>query len=431
MQLLIKNGQVIDPANKINAISDVLVADGKILDIKPSIEAPDAMLIDAQDHIVCPGFIDMHTHLREPGFEYKEDIASGTRAAAIGGFTSICCMPNTNPVIDNAAVAAFVKERAKKAGVVNVYPIGSITKNENGMELSEMGALVAAGCLAFSDDGRPVTSSYIMRNALDYARMFSLPILSHCEDTSLSRDGQMHEGFYSTILGLKGIPAAAEEIMVARDIILAELTGGHVHICHASTRGSMELIRDAKSRGVKVTCEATPHHLTLSAAVLEGFQTNAKVNPPLRTTDDLEALCDALLDGTVDCIATDHAPHQREVKDCEFNNAAFGISGFETAVPVIMDYLVNQNKLSIEEMVELFTIGPAEILNLDKGTLTPGKIADITIINPNIIKKVTSEKFYSKGKNNPYSGMQLKGWPSITIVKGEIVARDGKIVKEM
>ncbi|NMC27862.1 MAG: dihydroorotase [Syntrophomonadaceae bacterium] len=428
MKLLIKGGRVLDPANDINAVMDVLVEDGIIKELKVNIIDPDAVVVDATGKYVCPGFIDMHVHLREPGFEYKEDIASGTRAAAIGGFTTVCCMPNTDPVIDNAAVVSFVRQRAARSGVVNVLPVGCISKGQAGAELTEMADLVAAGCVAVTDDGKPVAQAHLMRNALDYARMFDLPVLSHCEDIGLVGDGQMHEGHFSTLYGLKGIPAAAEEVMVARDIILAGMTGGHIHICHASTRGSMELVREAKARGVWVTCEVTPHHLLLTDEIVGDYDTDTKVSPPLRSAEHVMALRAALLDGTVDCIATDHAPHHWESKDCEYNLAANGISGLETAVAAILDGLVEQGELSLEEMVRLFTTGPAEVLGIDKGSLDVGADADITILDPEIAKVVDPERFYSKGRNTPFKGRTLKGWPCMTIVKGRVVAQDGVIV---
>ncbi len=428
MKLLLKGGRVIDPANEVDEIMDVLVEDGTIIKIDINIDPQDCEVIDASGKIVCPGFIDMHVHLREPGFEYKEDIATGTRAAAAGGFTSVCCMPNTEPVVDSAPVVRFIREQAEKAGVVNVFPIGAISKKQEGKELSEVADLLAAGCVAISDDGKPVKKASVMRNALEYTKMFGIPVLSHCEDLDLSHDGQMHEGYYSTIYGLKGIPDAAEELMAARDIRLAELTGGHVHLCHVSTRGSIELVRIARQKGVNVSCEVTPHHLTLSDEILGDYDADAKVNPPLRSIEHIQALIEALQDGTIDCIATDHAPHHREAKDCEFQLAAMGISGLETAVAVIMDRLVGPGLLDIYDMVRLFTCGPAEILGLDRGTLEIGSTADITVIDPETVRRVDPEKFYSKGKNTPFKGMDLKGWPVITIVNGNIVAREGSIV---
>ena len=427
MKLLIKGGQVIDPANNINDVMDILIEDGKIIKIAADLSAADCHTINANGKLVCPGFIDMHVHLREPGFEYKEDIASGTRAAAAGGFTTICCMPNTDPVIDNAAVASFVRERARKSGVVNVLPIGSISKRLEGKELSEMAELLEAGCIAVSDDGKPVKDAALMRNAMQYASMFDLPILSHCEEMSLSQDGQMHEGYYSTIYGFKGIPAAAEEIMIARDIILAEATEARLHICHVSTSGSVDLIRAAQARGVQVSCEVTPHHLLLTDEAVGGYNADTKVNPPLRSLDDMLSMRDAILDGTIDCIATDHAPQHRESKDCEYNLASFGISGLETAVALIMDKLVLPEILDAETMVRLFTIGPADILGIHKGTLDPGADADITVIDPELVKEVNPAKFYSKGQNTPFKGMTLRGWPWMTIVKGKVVYSDGQI----
>ncbi|MDD2586870.1 MAG: dihydroorotase [Syntrophomonadaceae bacterium] len=427
MKLLIRGGKVVDPANGINDGRDVAIIDGKLAGLNGISDLSDFQVIDATGKIVCPGFIDMHVHLREPGFEYKEDIVTGTRAAAAGGITTVCCMPNTEPVIDNAAVASFVVDRARKAGLVNVLPIGAITKKQEGNELSEIGELVSAGCVAVSDDGKPVMKADIMRNALDYTKMFGLPVLSHCEDLALAADGQMHEGYYSTIYGLKGIPTAAEEVMAARDIILARLTGGHVHICHISTRGSVELIRQAKKDGIKVTCEATPHHLTLTDELVGSYDADTKVNPPLRSTEHVEALLEGLNDGTIDCIVTDHAPHHLESKDCEYNLAAFGISGLETSVAVCMN-LVNQGKLSLEKMVSLYTTGPANVLGIDKGTLTPGMAADVTIIDPEKVKIVDPAEFYSRGKNSAFKGMKLKGWPVTTIVAGNVVTENGRIV---
>jgi dihydroorotase len=428
MRLLIKGGRVIDPANGLNAVMDVLLEEGRITAVEKELADNSAEIINAKNKLVCPGFIDMHVHLREPGQEYKEDITSGSRAAAAGGFTTVCCMPNTEPAIDNAAVASFVRERARKTGLVNVFPIGAITRGREGNELSEMAELVAAGCVAVSDDGRPVMRADVMRNALEYAKMFGLPVLAHSEDLHLSREGQMHEGYYSIIYGLKGIPAAAEEVMIARDIMLADLTGGNLHVCHISTRGAVELIREAKEKGIRVTCEVTPHHLILSDEVVDGYDTDTKVNPPLRSEEHIAALREALQEGVIDCIATDHAPHHRESKDCEYVLAAPGISGLETAVASIMDKLVSPGILNLEQMVRLYTTGPAEILGIDRGTLSPGKVADLTLLDPKLVKTVEPSKFYSKGKNTPFKGMQLKGWPWMTIREGIIVAREGEII---
>lgn len=428
MNLLVKGGRILDPAEGLDFIGDILVENGVIKEIAPSIDAPGAEVLDAAGKLVCPGFIDIHVHLREPGFEYKETIATGTRAAAAGGFTTVCCMPNTSPVCDNRAVVEFIKVTAQKNSPVNVFPIGCITKGQKGQEITEMGELFEAGCVGLSDDGHPVMSAQVMRLAMEYARMFNLPIISHCEDLTMSEDGQMHEGFYSTYYGLKGIPAAAEEIMVARDIRLAEMTGCPLHIAHISTRGSLELVRQAKERGVKVTCEVTPHHLTLTDEVVGDYDADTKVNPPLRSQEHLEALVQGLNEGIIDCIASDHAPHEIEAKDCEYNLASFGISGLETAVAVVFDRLVHTGRVKVEKVVAAWTSGPAGVLNLDKGRLQKGKAADITIIDPDLEKQVEPAKFYSLGKNTPYKGQILRGWPVLTIAGGRVVARNGSIV---
>ncbi len=425
MRLLVKGGRVIDPGNRLDKLTDVLIEDGKIVKVDENIST-DAEVLDATGKIVCPGFIDVHVHLREPGFEYKEDIASGTRAAAVGGFTTVCCMPNTSPTIDNVAVASFVRERAIRSGVVHVLPIGAVTKQQEGRELSEIADLVAAGCVALSDDGRPVSRADIMRNALEYSKMFDLPVMSHCEDLDLSNGGQMHEGYYSTIYGLKGIPAEAEEVMVGRDISLARLTGARLHICHISTAGSVQLIRRAKSEGIRITCEVTPHHLTLTDELVGSYDTDTKVNPPLRSQEHLEALWAGLKDGTIDCIATDHAPHHLESKDCEYELAETGISGLETAIPVVLS-LVQRGIMDINTMIERMTVGPAMVLGIDRGHLQEGAVADLTIIDPEAVRRVDPARFYSKGRNTPYKGREYTGWPYATIVAGKLVAREGII----
>ncbi|MGE5392012.1 MAG: dihydroorotase [Deltaproteobacteria bacterium] len=430
MRLLIKSGQVIDPANGINEVMDLLVEDGRIVAVENKIESKGATVIDAAGKYVCPGFIDMHVHLREPGYEYKEDINTGSRAAAAGGFTTICCMPNTDPVIDNAAVASFVRDRGRRTGLVNVRPIGAITKKQAGCELAPVAEMVTAGCVAISDDGKPVVRADIMRNALEYTKMFGLPVLAHCEDPQLTREGQMHEGYYSTYYGMKGIPAASEEVMVARDIILTRLTGGRLHVCHVSTVGSLDMIRQAKKEGLAVTCEVTPHHLALTDEVVGGYDTDTKVSPPLRSEEHVAALRKALADGVIDCIATDHAPHELEAKDCEYNLAANGISGLETAIAVVMEKLVKTGELSPEQMVRAFTCTPADILGLPSGELSPGSPADITIIDPDLVKTVDPQNFYSSGRNTPFKGMELTGWPVMTIVGGRVVAQDGKVIED-
>lgn len=422
MNKLIRQGRVIDPRNNIDEVLDVRIREGKIAEVGPQLAAAkDEAVIEAQGWVVCPGFIDLHVHLREPGYEYKEDIVSGTQAAAAGGFTAICCMPNTDPVMDTAAVARYVIDKAAQQGVIPVLPFGSITRGQAGKVLTEMGAMAAAGCVGFSDDGVPVESAAVMRNALDYARMFDLPIVSHSEERALSQGGLMHEGFYSTIYGLKGIPALAEELAVHRDLELARLTGSRLHLCHLSTAGSAELLRRAKAQGLKVSGEVTPHHLSLTDELLGDFDANKKVNPPLRSAADVEALIAALNDGTIDAIATDHAPHHFESKDCEFEQASFGISGLETAVAVVMDYLVKPGKLSLPRMVELFTVGPAAVIAAERGHLSVGAAADICLIDPALTLTVEAAAFRSKGKNNPWQGQSLTGWPVMTLRNGAVI----------
>ncbi|MGE5417016.1 MAG: dihydroorotase [Acidobacteriota bacterium] len=428
MRLLVKGGRIIDPANNMDMIGDVLVEDGVIKEVKASISAGKAEVLDASGKLVCPGFIDMHVHLREPGYEYKETIESGTMAAASGGFTTICCMPNTSPVNDNRAISELIKAAAMREGIVNVLPIGAITKGQKGQEMAPVAELVKAGCIAISDDGKPVMNSEIMRRVMEYVRMFDIPVISHCEDLQMAEEGQMHEGYYSTYYGLKGIPAVAEEVMAMREIMLAEMTGGRLHIAHASTTGTMEMVRMAKAKGLRVSCEVTPHHLSLTDEIVGSYDADTKVNPPLRSKDHVAALVKALQDGTVDCIATDHAPHEMESKDCEYNLASFGISGLETAVAVVFDYLIKNNLVDLTTVIKAWTAGPAGVLGISAGTLSPGVPADITIIDPECERMVNTNDFYSKGKNTPYKGMTLKGWPWATIVAGRMVAKDGQIL---
>jgi len=433
LKLIIRNGRVVDPKNKIDKKIDILIENGKIVKIGDSSEfrpgdvTRSTMTIDAAGKVVTPGLIDMHTHLREPGREDEETIASGTRAAAQGGFTSICCMPNTEPVIDSVSGVKFILTTASQEGVVNVYPIGSITKGQKGEELAEIGKMRIAGIVGISDDGKPVMNAQIMRRTLEYAKMFNLPVISHCEDLNLSLDGVMNEGFTSTTLGLKGIPSQAEEIMVARDIALAELTGGKLHLAHITTGRSVELIRQAKKKRISVTCETAPHYFSLSEEDVRGYNTNTKVNPPLRTKDDIEALCEGLADATIDCIASDHAPHLDEEKDLEYNMAPFGIIGLETVVPLILTNLVSKKILSLNQAIAKLTVNPANILGLEKGTLSIGSDADLTIIDLNLKKKIGNE-FTSQSRNSPFIGMELNGFPVATIVAGKVVMKDGKLV---
>ncbi len=425
MKLVIKNGLVADPAAGKIMKKDILVIDGKIAGSGTNINTGGAEVLDAAGRLVAPGLIDMHVHLREPGFEAKETIYTGTRAAARGGFTSVACMPNTNPVIDNAALVSAVINSSRAGGVVNVYPIGAVTRGSRGAELAEMADMRDTGAVAFSDDGMPVANAGLMRRAMQYAGMLGATIISHSEDKSLSAGGCMHEGYISTMLGLKGITACAEEVMVARDILLAEETGCQVHIAHVSTAGSVRLIREAKARGVKVSAEAAPHHFTLTDEAVMGFDTYTKVNPPLRTKDDVTAVRQGLADGTIDVIATDHAPHTAEEKDVEYENAPFGMVGLETAVGLVWTELVAAGVLTPVQAITKMTLNPARILGIPKGTLETGADADITIIDPETNGVVDPAMFASKGRNTPFAGRQLKGLPWATIVGGRIVMWSG------
>lgn len=425
MRVLIKNGHLVDAKTGRNGIFDIIIENGKIAEIGNDFEVtPSCDLIDASGMYVVPGLVDAHCHLRDPGFEYKEDIESGTRSAAKGGFTSIACMPNTSPVADNEAVIKYIINKAKQDGVVNVYPIGAITKGQKGEELAEIGELKFAGAVAVSDDGKPVKSSSLMKKALQYASMFDITVISHCEDTDLADEGVMNEGYQSTIMGLKGIPAAAEETMVARELILAEYTKVPVHIAHVSTAVSVDLIRSAKKRGVKVTCETCPHYFSLTEEACKDFNTLAKVNPPLRTEKDVKAIIKGLKDDTIDIIATDHAPHHSDEKNVEFSLAANGLVGFETAVPLAITHLVKPGFLTMEKLVEKMCVNPSEILSLNKGVLDVGRTADITIIDINEKTKVDIKKFSSKSKNSPYHGYELYGSVNYTIVEGNIIVRE-------
>ncbi|PNT93015.1 dihydroorotase [Clostridium thermosuccinogenes] len=424
MRILIKNGHVIDLATKLNGVYDVMIEDGRVVEIARDLDITNGELIDAEGKYVLPGLVDAHCHLRDPGFEYKEDIESGTRSAAKGGFTSIACMPNTNPVIDNEAMVKYIINKAKTDGVVNVFPIGSISKGQKGEELSEIGELKFAGAVAISDDGRPVASSSLMKKALQYASMFDMTVISHCEDPDLSDGGVMNEGTQSTLLGLKGIPSAAEEVMVARDLILAEYTKTPIHIAHVSTELSVDLIRHAKKRGVKVTAETCPHYFSLTEKACDGFNTLAKVNPPLRTSRDVEAVIEGLKDGTIDIIATDHAPHHMDEKEVEFDLAANGMVGFETALPLVITYLVKPGHLTLENVVEKMCVNPSRILGLNKGTIEIGKPADLIIVDTDEVNTVDVQKFASKSKNSPFDGYKLSGAVYCTIVGGKVVVRE-------
>jgi dihydroorotase len=443
VSLLIRGGRIIDPTQGIDQIGDVLISGGKVVQaggtVIPtpslSIILSKAKNLDATGLVVCPGFIDLHCHLREPGFEDKETIATGTKAAAEGGFTSVCCMPNTKPPLDNAAVVDWVRQKASKDSSIGVFPIGCITKGRKGGELTDMAGLAAAGVVAFSDDGNPVTSSRLMRLAMECSRDLDLPIIDHCEDRELSDDGIINEGKMSAKLRLKGIPAAAEEVMVARDLILGGLTGARLHIAHVSTKGSVELIRRAKEEGASVTAEVTPHHLTLTEERIlreppdKSFDANAKVNPPLRTKDDIQALVRGLKDGVIDAIATDHAPHTSADKNCGPELAAFGISGLETAFGCLMN-LVHRGEISLTRLISKLTYEPATVIgrNGELGTLKAGAPANVAILDPDREWIVDSHNFASRGKNTPYDGCQFKGKVMATVANGKIVYMDESLV---
>jgi len=427
MKILIKNGRIIDPASKTDKVADLLLENGLVAGINSNIPSDKAdEVIDAEGKVVCPGFIDLHVHLREPGFEGKETIESGCKAAAAGGFTTICPMPNTNPAADNLPVIDFVKNTAAKISPIRVLPIAAITKGRKGQELSPMGELAEAGVAGFSDDGDYVSNSSMLLHALLYSRTFGLPVMEHCEDACLAEGGAMNEGLLACRLGLKGIPDAAEEIALSRDIALAKESGGRLHLCHISTAGSVELVRRAKAAGIQVSAEVTPHHLTLTEAEVSGYNANAKVNPPLRTQSAIEALITGLKDGTIDAIATDHAPHTANDKLCEFGLAANGISGLETAFASLMG-LVHSGSISLSLLIEKLTLGPRQVLgekHKNIGNLKPGSSADVVIFDPDEEWTVDTARFFSKGKNTPLEGRRLKGRVKTTIACGRIAYRE-------
>jgi dihydroorotase len=420
--LLIRGGRVIDPSRGSDGVADLYLKDGKIEAVGRNIPLqPGAEVVEAAGKVVAPGLIDIHVHLREPGFEHAETIATGAMSAAAGGFTAVCAMPNTDPVTDSQATVGFVVRQAIRAGKARVYPIGAVSLGQKGEQLTEFGEMVQAGAVAVSDDGRPVATSHLMRTALEYARTFGIPVADHCEDMSLAHGGAMHEGLVSARLGLKGIPSAAEEIMVARDIILAELTGGHVHLCHMSTRGSVELIRWAKSKGLRVTAEATPHHFTLTHERCEGYDTNAKMNPPLREAADRDAIRQGLKDGTIDCIASDHAPHHYDTKEREFDDAPNGIVGFETSLGLAIRELVEPGILSLPDLMARMSTIPARIFHLPGGSLAVGAPADVVVFDPARRWVVRPEELHSKSTNSPFLGETLIGQADLTIVGGRVV----------
>jgi dihydroorotase len=419
MSLQIKNIRIVDPSCNKDLIDDIYIENGKIV---TTLSNKADTVIDGNGKIAVPGLIDVHAHLREPGQEYKETIYTGTRSAAKGGITTVFCMPNTKPVIDNAPTVEFILLKAQKEGLINVFPIGCATKGSLGQELSEIGVLKKAGIVAVSDDGLPVSSSQIMRRTLEYTKMFRLPVISHSEDKELSKNGVMNEGKNSTILGLRGMPKQAEEIMVSRDIMLAELTGGYLHVAHVSTAGSVELVRQAKKKGIKVTAETCPHYFTLTDDIVKVYDANTKMNPPLREQKDVDAIKQGLADGTIDCIATDHAPHTQDEKNREFDLAPFGIIGFETLLSLVLSELVDKNVLSFSEAISKMTSNPATIFNLERrGTLKEGSIADITIIDTQYSYEFSKETIVSKSKNSPFLGRKFKGGAVMTIVSGNVV----------
>ncbi len=422
MMLLIKGGWVIDPANRLSKKCDILVEDGRIKKVgKVNLGSTKNLdVIDARDMIVCPGFVDMHVHLREPGYEYKETIETGTKAAAAGGFTSVCCMPNTNPVNDNATVTNFILHKSKLSGVVNVFPIGAITRGGKGEALAEIGDMVNAGIVGISDDGFSVMNSLVMRRAMEYSRAFDIPLIPHCEDKNLSEDGMINEGKMSAILGLKGIPPESEVFMMQRDIGLAKLTGAKLHISHLSTAESVTALREAKKKKIRVTADVTPHHLLLTEDLLFDYDTNYKVNPPLRTKRDTEVLLEGVIDGTIDAVVTDHAPHAAIDKEVEFDKAPFGIIGLETAFPLLHSFVI-KGLLKIERLIELLTINPARIMGLKKGTLSPGADADITLIDPDRTYVIDKNKFYSRSRNTPFHGWKVRGAIEKVFVGGKLV----------
>jgi len=419
MSIVIKNGRVIDPASNTDRVADVLIVDGRIAGVAPNLSSPNAEVFDASGMIVAPGFIDMHVHLREPGFEHAETIESGSRAAAAGGFTSICAMPNTKPVNDSATVTSYIVERARRYAAVNVFPIGAITKGSLGEELAAYGAMKAAGAVAISDDGQPVANSRVMRRAMEFARSYDLPIVDHCEDPGLGAGGDMHEGAQSVRWGLRGIPSASEDVMVARDLLLAQVTGARCHIAHISTVNSVAMVDAARRRGLTVTCEATPHHFTLSDRDMAAYDSNYKMKPPLRSPRDRAAIIEGLASGVIDAIATDHAPHPGSEKMQEFERCPFGIIGLETAVALALDELVLPGMITLNRMVELFTSGPERVMRLGRGTLAPGAPGDVTVFSLDLEWTYDVNQSHSRSRNSPFNGRTFRGGPVATVVEGK------------
>jgi dihydroorotase len=425
-KLLIKNGRVIDPANARDGICDVLIQDGRIAAAGESLSATGAQVFDATGLIVAPGFIDMHVHLRDPGFEHAETIETGSRAAAAGGFTSVACMPNTNPVNDSATVTNYIVERARRFAIVNVFPIGAITKGSAGEELAAIGSMKKAGAVAISDDGRPVMNSRVMRRAMETACSFDLPVIDHCEDLNLSAGGDMHEGVQAVRLGLRGIPSSSEDVMVARDLLLAELTGARFHVAHISTTRSIAMVAYAKARGLDVSCESTPHHFCLSDTDMPPYDSHYKMKPPLRSSCDVGAVLQGIESGAIDVLATDHAPHPGSEKMQEFEKCPFGITGLETALGLSLEALVHPNRISMKRLIEMYTVNPARILKLDRGTLSPGAAGDVTIFDPELRWTYDVNRSYSKSKNSPFDGRTFRGGAVAAVVGGTIVWQRGQ-----
>ena len=424
--ILIRGGRVLDPSRGTDEVADLYLADGKVQASGRDLGSPDdALVLDAAGKVVSPGLIDLHVHLREPGQEDLETVATGAMAAAAGGFSAVCAMPNTDPVTDNQAAVGFIVSQAQRAGKARVYPIGAISLGQKGQQLAEFGELVGAGAVAVSDDGKPVVSSHLMRTALEYARTFAIPVADHCEDPTLSAGGAMHEGLVSTRLGLKGIPAAAEEIMVARDILLAESTGARFHVAHISSRHSLNMVKFAKQQGLPVTCEATPHHFALADADITAYDSSYKMKPPLRSECDVAAVIEGIVSGAVDAIATDHAPHPGSEKMQEFEKCPFGIIGLETALGLSLEKLYHTGKITLKRLVELFTTGPAGILGLERGRLTAGAPGDITIFDTESAWTYDVNRSFSKSKNSPFHGRDFRGGPVATIVAGAVVWQRG------
>jgi dihydroorotase len=421
MAILIKNGRVIDPATSTDGVADVLIVEGQVAGVAPNLSSAHAETFDASGMIVAPGFIDMHVHLREPGFEHAETIESGSRAAAAGGFTSVCAMPNTKPVNDNATVTSYIVERARRNAIVNVFPIGAITKGSAGEELAAIGAMKAAGAVAISDDGQPVMNSRVMRRAMEFARSYGIPVIDHCEDLNLSAGGDMQEGAQSVRWGLHGIPDAAEDVMVARDLVLAELTGARYHVAHVSTRNAAAMVEHARRAGLPVTCEATPHHFSLSDRDMLPYDSDYKMKPPLRSTCDRGAVVEAIAAGAVAAIATDHAPHPGSEKMQEFERCPFGIIGLETAVALALEQLVHTGKITLNRMVELFTTGPDSVLRLGRGALAPGSPGDVTIFSTDLAWTYDVNQSFSRSRNSPFHKRTFRGGPVATVVNGEFV----------